>query len=190
MIPLDSHKEKSDASPEGSPEDKVPTALFDEVYVQLHALAKMQMSKERSDHTLQPTALVHEAYMRLFGAGDISWESRRQFFGTASKIMRSLLVDHARGRRAKKRGGNLIKLSLLEDTPAADTSEQEIDILDLHESLERLSGIDTSMADSVELRYFGGLSIKETAASLGVPLRTTERRLQAASMWLRDDLNR
>ncbi len=179
--------------PEDAQPTELPGVLFDEVYEQLHELARIQMAKERADHTLQPTALVNEAYMRLFGTGDISWESRRQFYGTACKVMRSLLVDYARGRNAKKRGGNLLKVPLLESTPsesprAGGDINQVIDILDLHEPLERLGAIDQGMADAVEMRYFGGLSIKETAASLGVPLRTTERRLRTAGMWLRDDL--
>lgn len=176
-----------------APKGVLPGLLLDEVYEQLHRLARAQMAKERADHTLQPTALVNEAYMRLFGDQDVSWESRRQFYGTACKVMRSLLVDHARGRNAKKRGGQRMKVSLEHadslplHTEQGDFSRQ-IDILDLHASLERLAHIDQGMADAVELRYFGGLSIKETAASLGVPLRTTERRLQTAGMWLRDDL--
>ena len=185
---MDSNQDKPEVSQEGAVVGDIPGALFDEVYAHLHELARLQMAKERSDHTLQPTALVNEAYMRLFGTGDISWESRRQFYGTACKVMRSLLVDHARGRNAKKRGGNLMKVPLLDSTPAADDFSHAIDILDLHASLERLANIDPGMADAVEMRYFGGLSIKETAASLGVPLRTTERRLRTAGMWLRDDL--
>jgi len=168
--------------------DAMEGELFDEVYEHLHALAEAQMAKERADHTLQPTALVNEAYMRLFGKGDVSWESRRQFYGTACKVMRSLLVDHARGRNAKKRGGNVLRVPLQDNTPQPDDFSQVIDVLDLHASLERLARIDRGMADAVEMRYFGGLSIKETAASLGVPLRTTERRLRTAGMWLRDDL--
>ena len=190
---LNSEQESVESPGEAAPEGALPELLLDEVYEQLHQLARAQMAKERADHTLQPTALVNEAYMRLFGDEAISWESRRQFYGTACKVMRSLLVDHARSRNAKKRGGQRMKVSLADAEDAPMHAEQGdfnqvIDILDLHASLERLAHIDQGMADAVELRYFGGLSIKETAASLGVPLRTTERRLRTAGMWLRDDL--
>lgn len=168
----------------------VSEELLELVYAELHDLAAAHMARERPDHTLQPTALVGEAYLRLVGARDVSWESRRQFYAMASKVMRSLLVDHARERRAQKRGGDRARIPLGTDVtaPGTDPRDATIDLLDLNDALERLALVDPTLAQAVELRWFGGLGVNETAAALGLPVRTAERRLRAASAWLRDRL--
>jgi RNA polymerase sigma factor (TIGR02999 family) len=158
--------------------------LFPLVYDQLHAVASKQMRRERASHTLQPTALVHEAYLRLVGdKGSPNWQDRVHFLAIASTVMRRVLVDHARQRAAEKRGAGAVVLPLDEalDSPAGD---QGVDVLALHHALEQLSVIDSRQAKIVELRFFGGLTLQETADILGVsvPLIVVESRLARA--WL------
>ena len=162
--------------------------LLEEIYGELHELAAGHMARQRPGHTLQPTALVGEAFLRIAAQKDSSWESRRQFYAVASKIMRSLLVDHARAKTSTKRGGDQVRIPFEIGIQGAQAEPADIDFLDLHDAMDELAQVDEELSRAVELRYFGGLSMSETAASLGLPLRTTERRLRTATAWLRDHL--
>lgn len=156
------------------------------VYGELRRLAAYYMKNERPDHTLQPTALVHEAYLRLVGRGQRDWRDRAHFFAVAAETMRKLLVDHARARLAAKRGGNQTRVDVKTPT-APDTSESE-DLIALHEALARLNERDPRQARVVELRHFGGLSIAEVAAVLGISERTVKREWGMAKAWLHAEL--
>ncbi|HED64162.1 MAG TPA: RNA polymerase subunit sigma-70 [Planctomycetes bacterium] len=170
-------------------EEEVSSELMELIFSELHDLAEAQMSRERSDHTLQPTALVGEAYMRLFGYKEASWESRRHFYGMAAKVMRSLLVDHARMKNSAKRGGEWARVSLDPEAVVTELDGSTPAMIDLDNALNALAAVDEELSRAVELRYFGGLTVKETAAALGQPVRTTERRLRAANAWLRNALD-
>ncbi len=162
-------------------------ALFERVYDELRGLAKNRLRDERPDHTLQPTALVHETYLRLFGGQQIAWENRAQFFSMAAQVMRHILVDHARKQGAEKRGGGERKLSLDRAIKFAD--EQDVNLIALDEALERLKNLDQEQSSVVELRFFGGLSIKEIADVLRVSEATVSRKWNTAKLWLHDQLN-
>ena len=168
----------------------VSNELMELIYGELHALARAFMKRERDGHTLQPTALVHEAYLKLVGQEGASWKSRRHFYSLAAKVMRSLLVDHARERGAKKRGGDRARLTL-DDVEVADAvhGDEQIDWLDLNDGLTALAELDAGLAEVVELRYFGGLTVRETASALELSVRTVERRLQVGGAWLRERLD-
>jgi RNA polymerase sigma-70 factor (ECF subfamily) len=164
----------------GTPADQ--ERLVAAVEGELRRIAAAYMRRERQDHTLQPTALVNEAYLRLFKGRDIAWEGRTHFFGIAARVMRQILVDHARKRRARKRGmgtrddGSASKL--------ADPRGQDIDVLSLHESLSELAVLDPRQAEIVELRYFGGLTEGEVANVKGLSPATIRREIAAARFWL------
>lgn len=152
---------------------------------ELRAVAGRQLAGERRGHTLQPTALVNEAYMRLSGLDRIDWNDRAHFVRVAAKLMREILVDHARRRAALKRdGGERITLDGLD--LAADDG---IDVIGLDAALERLEAVDPTKARVVELRYFGGLTIEETAEAMGSSPATVKRHWQAARAWLFDALD-
>ena len=154
------------------------------LYGELRGLAARQFGRERADHTLQPTALVSEAYQRLAALERIDWRDRAHFIGVAARLMREILIDHARRRNAAKRdGGERVTLSGLEI--AAD---EALDLVDLDEALVRLERIDPVKARIVELRYFGGLSIEETGQVLEQSPATVKRHWQAARVWLFDAL--
>ena len=160
--------------------------LWPVVYDELRRLARSLLRGERADHTLQPTALVHEAWVRLIGSEPVTWENRRQFFGVAASAMRRVLVDHARRRLADKRGGGAVKLSLSHaDRVAAGTDP---DVLALDDALNRLSQIDPDKSRLVELRFFAGLTVEETARVLGQSMRTVERDWTFAKTWLAREL--
>jgi RNA polymerase sigma factor (TIGR02999 family) len=152
------------------------------VYGELRAQARRQLSRERRNHTLQPTALVHEAFVRLAGHDRARWQNRQQFFAVAARAMRRVLVDHARGRAAIKRGEGKTLLAL-DDVPEP-AREAGVDVLELDRALERLAEIDPRQAQVVELRYFGGLTAEETAAALDVSLATVNRDWAMARAWL------
>ncbi|MBV6521211.1 MAG: hypothetical protein MNPFHGCM_01343 [Gemmatimonadaceae bacterium] len=157
---------------EGSEAERASERLFSLVYAELHDLAVHYMRSERSDHTLQPTALVHEAFLRLYGQRDTSWKNRSHFFGIASQAMRRILVDHARRRRANKReGGDRITL----DESVAEAPQRSVDMIALDDALVELAALDARQARVVELRYFGGLDIEQTAEALGVSAATVKR---------------
>jgi RNA polymerase sigma factor (TIGR02999 family) len=159
------------------------------VYADLRRVAAGYMRREEVGHALQPTALVHEAYVRLVDQKQVKWRNRAHFFGVAAGMMRRILVDHARRRRAEKRGGAMERVTLAGDVAAAD-SPKEIDVLALHESLERLAAFDPQQERIVELRYFGGLTIDETAEVIGISAATVVREWTIAKAWLRADLSR
>jgi len=173
----------------GSGEQGVAEELMQIVYGELHELARGHMAREAQHHTLQPTALVNEAWMRLVRQPEeASWESRKQFYSMASKVMRSLLVDHARAKKAGKRGGDRVRVALDGEAPLEGTRD-DVDLLDLDEALVRLAQSDEELARAVELRFFGGLSMQQAADALDLPLRTAERRLRVATAWLREHLD-
>jgi RNA polymerase sigma-70 factor (ECF subfamily) len=155
------------------------------VYGQLRRLAAHCMKGERADHTLQPTALVHEAYL-LLAKQEAEWQNRAHFFAVAAKLMRRILVDHAKARVRKKRGGNQTKVSLEEVFLFSEDKSEAL--LALDESLTQLTNFDPRQGCIVEMRFFGGLEEKEIAGVLGVSVKTVKRDWQAAKLWLRADL--
>ncbi len=153
------------------------------VYDELRRLAVRYLRRERDNHSLQPTALVNEAYLRLVDQQKVEWQSRAQFYGLAARVMRNILVDHARSRQAAKRGGEQFRVSF--DGDQQGIVVPEIKFLAVHEALERLTIFDAQKAQIVELRFFGGLSIEETAEVLGIGHATVERDWKLARAWLR-----
>jgi RNA polymerase sigma-70 factor, ECF subfamily len=153
------------------------------VYDELKAVAERYMRGERSDHTLQPTALVHEAFLRLNQLENTQWASRSHFFGVAAHVMRRVLIDHARGHGAQKRGAQSLRL-ILEDSNHPLTNDPGVDLLDLDAALTRLAEIQPRHAQVVEMRFFGGLSVDETAALLGVSPSTIKSDWRMARAWL------
>jgi len=158
------------------------------LYDELHALAGAMMHRQPHSHTLQPTALVHEAYVRLFDRSRTSWEGRRHFFRSAAQAMRCVLVDHARRKSASKRGGGAAAQRL--DSVLLVFDERSLDVLAVDEALDRLREIDERLARVVELRFFGGLSIAESAQVLDMSTATLERDWRTARAWLRAELER
>jgi RNA polymerase sigma factor (TIGR02999 family) len=158
--------------------------LFDAVYQELRRLARVLLGHR--DGTLTPTALVHEAYMRLSTGADVTWENRAHFLGIAARAMRQVLVEHARARSAEKRGGGLRRVTL--DSKAKIGGESEIELLDLNRALDRLTAMDERMSRVVELRIFGGLTMKEIAHLLGVSKRTADDDWAMARLWLTREL--
>lgn len=156
------------------------------VYQELRQQAARFLRRERAGHTLQTTALIHEAYLRLIDAKDVRWQSRAHFFAIAANLMRRVLVDHARRRDAEKRGGAQLRLTL--DEKLAVTSTAEVDVLAIDQALNKLSTIDSQQALVVELRFFSGLSVEETAAALGVSPATVKRDWSVARAWLRREI--
>jgi RNA polymerase sigma-70 factor (ECF subfamily) len=162
--------------------------LAELVYDDLHACAQQYMRRERPDHTLQPTALVHEAFLKLLRHQTIEWQSRAHFLAVASSVMRRILVDHARRRRAGKRFGAKQQVEL-DDRHAAQYPHLDR-LLVLDEALTRLSQMDPRQGRLVELMYFGGLTEEETAEALGVSVRTVKRDWSSARAWLQAQLRR
>jgi RNA polymerase sigma-70 factor, ECF subfamily len=156
--------------------------LMPAVYEELRRQAKGYLRRERPGHTLQPTALVHEAFLRLIRQDRVVWQSRAQFFAIAAQMMRRILVDHARAHQMAKRSGQLTRVSL-EDL-VAPNRPQEIDVLDLHAALDELARFDARKSQVAELRFFGGLSLQETAHVLDISVATVEREWQAGRAWL------
>jgi RNA polymerase sigma factor (TIGR02999 family) len=163
--------------------------LLPVVYGELRKIAARYMRAEWEGHTLQPTALVHEAYLRLVDQRDVEWQSRAHFFGVAAQLMRRLLVDHARGRNRRKRGGGLLVVPLDGNDVAGPAPDEGIDMVGLDAALDRLSELSPQQGRIVELRYFGGLSIEETAEVLGVSTMTVKRGWAMARAWLRRELS-
>lgn len=157
------------------------------VYDELKRQARFMMSKERPDHTLQPTALVHEAFLRLSEQTGIDWKDRSHFYGIASRLMRQILVDHARMHATTKRGNHPIHFSL--DDVQIPVEERAGSILVLDEVLQRLERLDETQAKIVEMRFFGGMNNQEIAESLDISERTVGREWQAARLWLYRELN-
>jgi RNA polymerase sigma factor (TIGR02999 family) len=163
-----------------APEDE--ERLLRAVQRELRQIAAAYMRRERGDHTLQPTALVNEAYLRLAGDRNVEWEGRAHFFGIAARVMRQVLVDHARRRRAAKRpaGRAAISVSKLADP----SSGRDLDVIALHEALDDLAALDPRQAEIVELRYFGGLTEQEVATLKQLSPATVRRDVASARFWL------
>jgi len=159
------------------------------VYSELRRQAARHLRRERKDHTLQTTALIHETYLKLIDQRNVKWESRTHFFAIASQAMRRILVDYARTRTRVKRGGDDIKLSLEAAEPLA-SNEKSVDLIALDEALTRLAAIDEQQSRVVELRYFSGLSLEETAAILHISRATAAREWNMAKAWLHRELTR
>jgi len=178
------------------------------VYQELRSLAQRHLRRERHNHTIQRTALVHEAFVRLVNQQSVDWQSRAHFFGLASNLMRRILVDHARARLASKRGGGMSAVSLDEITnpedpemtggaarasyaePGQVDGETDDDVTAIDEALTRLSALDERQAKIVEMRYFGGLTIEETAQVLEISDATVKREWTLARAWLKRELSR
>ena len=172
------------------------------VYAELRRLADRQLRAERSNHTLQRTALVHEAYLRLINQKNVSWQSHAQFIGLAAQLMRRILIDHARARRRAKRGGGVTPISLDQtgvvlgsvddEDPRAEAldfaQDPDVDLPAIDSALTRLQALDPKQGRIVELRFFGGLSIEETAQVVGVSPSTVKREWALARAWLRREL--
>jgi len=156
--------------------------LFPLVQAELRRIARRQMSGERPGHTLQATALVNEAYLKLAGQDSFEWHDRAHFYAVCAQVMRHILIDHARGHARDKRGGGAIEVSLNE--VAVMPAEQAGDFVALDEALRALEAVDPQKGRIVELRYFGGLSIEETAEVLKISPRTVRREWQRAKAWL------
>jgi RNA polymerase sigma-70 factor (ECF subfamily) len=162
--------------------------LLPVIYDELRKLAANYLRRERPDHTLQPTALVHEAYLRLVDQTRVNWQNRAHFFGVAAQIMRRLLVDYARKHNAEKRGQDFHKLSLDEniDRPI----ERSVELIALDDALKALAEFDGQKARIVELRYFGGLTVEETADVLGIAPITVKRHWRLAKAWLYGEMQK
>jgi RNA polymerase sigma factor (TIGR02999 family) len=163
--------------------------LLPAVYDELHRMAARYLHLERPDHILQPTALINEAYLRLVDQNSVKWENRAHFFGIAANLMRRILVEHARGQRAAKRGGNIVKLPLDEGMHGSPKQE-EMDLVALDEALTQLAKKDSEQSRLVELRYFGGLTIEETAQVMGISPATVKRSWTISRAWLRREISR
>ena len=158
------------------------------VYNELRRLANHYLKGERKDHTLQGTALVHEAYIRLIGQGDLEWQNRAHFFGVAARLMRQILVDHARKHRAAKRGSGERDLSI--DEAAIFSAERASSLVALDDALESLARFDERKSRLVELRYFGGLSIEEISEVEETSVATVKRHLRMAEAWLHKEMSK
>ena len=155
---------------------------------ELHRLARAHMRRERRDHTLQATALVNEVFLRLARGASLRWQDRAHFVGIAARLMRQVLVDHARSRGYRKRGGGVQRVPL--DEAPLITREPEIDVLAVDRALEAFAKIDLRKSQVVELRFFGGLSVEETAEVLGISEETVKRDWRVAKLWLARELER
>jgi RNA polymerase sigma factor (TIGR02999 family) len=171
----------------GQGNEQARDALMPVLYEELRRLAGRHMRRERPDHTLQSAALVNEAYLRLIGQQEVPrWQNRAHFFGVAAQIMRHILVDHARNRMAAKRGAGVPKLAFNPELVPAQ--KQEIDLVSLDDTLTRLAALDPQQGRVVELRFFGGLSIEETAVVMGISPATVKREWATARAWLQREL--
>jgi RNA polymerase sigma factor (TIGR02999 family) len=164
--------------------DKLIPVLYDE----LRRLAAYYLRQERSNHTLQATALVHEAYLRLVDQGEVHWQNRSHFFGVASQVMRRILLDYARKHGAVKRGGEVAHVSLEDAVVFCEANAAELVALD--ELLNRLSSLDPQQGKVVELRFFGGLSVEETAELMNISPATVKRDWSMAKSWLSRELRK
>ena len=163
-------------------------ALLPLVYSELREMARRYLGRERRDHTLQPTAVVHEAFLRLVKQRRVDWKSRSHFFGVAAQAMRRILVDHARSRAADKRGGGQTLIPL--DAAPGEVAPRAVDLIALDDALGRLEKLDRAKASVVEMRFFGGLTIDETAEALGASPSTVKRDWTLARAFLYRELTR
>lgn len=170
--------------------EQAAAQLFAVVYDELRRLAASALRGERPDHTLQATALVHEAYLRLADEPQARWENRAHFLAVAARAMRRILVDHARGRNAQKRGSGAARFSLEDIEAIAPEPNDHLDLVILDQALARLSVIDPRQGRIIELRFFGGLTVEETAAVVGASPRTVKRDWHLARAWLKREMAR
>ena len=152
------------------------------VYDELRHLANAYLKRERDSHTLQSTALVHEAFLRLVNQHDVQWQGRAHFFGIAAQMIRRILVDHARAQRAAKRGAGAVRIELGEELAVAQ--QRDLDLIALDDALERLAAMDERQSRIVELRFFAGLSVEDTADVMGISTATVKREWSSARAWL------
>jgi RNA polymerase sigma factor (TIGR02999 family) len=171
----------------GQGDDSALDRLIPLVRVQLHRLARRHMRREHTGHTLQTTALVNEAYLRLVDLGRVRWQDRAHFFAMSARLMRRILVDHARLRQFVKRGGGARRIPFDE---ALVSVERNVDLVELDDALRRLADLDPRKGQVVEMRFFAGLSVEETAAALGVSPVTVMRDWRVARAWLFKELRR
>jgi RNA polymerase sigma factor (TIGR02999 family) len=162
-------------------------SLLPLVYEELHRQAVRAFRRERAGHTLQPTALVNEVYLRLLDQDAAKWQNRAQFLGIAAQMMRRILVSHARARHAAKRGGGETRITLQEELASAP--QRDVNLLAVDDALNRLEAIDPEKSRIVELRFFSGLSVEETAEAMGVSPRTIDRQWQTAKAWLHREID-
>ena len=162
--------------------------LLPVIYQELHKIARGYLRGERPGHTLQPTALIHEAYLRLLGQDLPEWKNRHHFFGVAALLMRQILVEHARGRHAAKRGGGAQQVSLEDATIFSEG--RTADLVALDDALTALAALDERKCRVIELRFFGGLSVEETAEVLGVSVATVGREQRLAQAWLHREVEK
>ncbi len=172
----------------GRGDERAVERLFPLIYEELRAVAGKYLRRQPSDHTLQATALVHEAYLRLVGPSPGSWRDRDHFLATAAVAMRQILVNHAKRKHCLKRGGGRAGLTI--DVVEPNVAERAIDLVALDEALGRLAGLDARQARIVELRFFGGLSVDQTARVMDVSLRTVHREWTTARLWLRAEIEK
>ena len=165
-------------------------ALVPLVYDELRRIARRCLAAKGSDHTLQPTALVHDAYLRLIRRDSVSWRDRAHFFAMSAQMMRQILIDYARRAAAAKRGGNAVTLTL-DDAPESsdDPRKMNLDLLALDDAMKQLASLDPRQCKIVELRFFGGLSIEETAEVVEVSASTAKREWTTARLWLHRTMN-
>lgn len=191
MMSLDSPTSDRDSEPIAEPVREGLDELLPALYNELRRLAARSLRAERAGHTLEPTALVNEAYLRLSTQSRVHWRDRAHILGAAATAMRRILVDHARARDAEKRGAGAERVELEEGlTGASLEAPQSADLLALDAALEQLAEVDPRMVRVVELRYFAGLSIEETADALGISIATVKREWTMARAWLHRELSR
>jgi len=159
------------------------------VYAELHRMAAVYLRRERVDHTLQPTALINEAYLRLVGSSNVTWGNRAHFFGIAARVMRRILVDHARQHQADKRGADFQKVPI-DAANEPSSKPEDVDLVALDAALSRLAELDPEQCKLVELRYFAGLTIEEAAEAMSLSVATARRRWTSAKAWLRREISR
>ena len=174
----------------GAGDGEASEELIRAVYKELRRRARYQLQRERANHTLQTTALINEAYIKLVEQRSPNWINRSQFFGLAAEMMRRILVDHARSRHRQKRGGAAENLPLDEALNVASPNEKDFDVVALNDALNRLAEIDERQVRIVELRYFSGLNVPETAEILGISPATVKREWAVAKAWLRHEMTR
>ncbi len=167
--------------------DSNEAKLFAMIYEELRASAKRMLGRERIGHTLQPTALVHEAYLRMVDHSRVEWQGKAHFYAVCARAMHRILIDHARGRGRAKRGEGWQRVAL--DPEVALYDSPDLDMLAVHEALEKLSSLDPRQAQIVELRFFGGLTVDEVAHVLGVSKRTVEGEWTHAKAWLQAEMS-
>ncbi|MEM8962993.1 MAG: sigma-70 family RNA polymerase sigma factor [Acidobacteriota bacterium] len=168
------------SSGEASAFDKLLPLVIED----LRHMARARLAREAPGHTLEPTGLVNELYLKLIGKRSVSWKSRSQFFATMAQLMRHILVDHARRRAAIKKGGDVVRVTFDKALDVADAEHRGLDVIAVDRALEELASLDPRQARIVELRYFGGLTLEETAAQLDVSTMTVKREWRTARLWL------